>query len=81
MATARWIIKPKKQPGTEDVRIGEASSTATTENAAVAVQDSEKDPDDVDTATVLGKASSSEVNDPADHDEVAVAMRKMSINT
>lgn len=81
LATARWTKKPTQQPGTEDARVGEASSTATTDNAAVTVRDSEEDPDGADTATLLGEASKSTVNDPANHDEVVVAMGTMGIAT
>ena len=73
LATARWTKKKKKEPGSEQIRNGEASTTATDNAPAAAAQDSGEDEaetgdedEDVDAAPLLGMDSEPTASDPAD---------------
>ena len=85
LATARWTKKQSKEPGSEQIRAGEASTTAT-DNVAAAVQDSGEDAgetgddDNVDAARLLGNNSEPKASDPAELAEVSVSMGRMGVN-
>ena len=86
LATARWPKKKEKDPGSEGIRTGEASTTAT-DNAAAAVQDSGEDAgetgdeeDDVDAAPVLGDNTEPTASDSAELAEVSVAVGRMDVD-
>lgn len=79
LANASWAKKPKKEKRLEQIGTSEASTTAT-DNAAVAVHDSEEHWDDtgeldnIDTTSVLGKSSTPMAKGQADSADVSATM-------
>lgn len=80
LANASWAKKPKRETRPEQISTSEASTTAT-DNAAVAVHDSEEDwddtgeLDDIDTTPVLGKLSTPMAKRQADSADVYATMK------
>ena len=89
LATAPWTKdKKKKRSGTGPKDAGTAgASTATADNASVAVHDSSEDPndtgdsDDLDTAAVLEEFSKTTAKSPADLAEISATMEDLLVDS